>query len=175
MFVEIYFPVVASRQGRYVIFNTMANTYTQLHIQFVFAVQDRASLVQLAWEEELYKYITGIVRNHKHKMIAVNGMPDHVHVFIGLHPTQSIADLMKTVKGESSEWINNRGFVKEKFQWQEGYGAFSYGHSQIEQVFQYIMNQKKHHEKVSFLDEYHALLKKFEVPFDERFVFKPVD
>jgi putative transposase len=102
----------------------MANTYTQLHIQFVFAVQNRMSLIQPAWENELFKYITGIVQNHKHKMIAINGMPDHVHVFVGLHPTQSISNLMQVVKGESSEWINQKGFALGKFQWQEGYGAF---------------------------------------------------
>ena len=121
---------------------TIANTYTQLHIQFVFAVQNRISLIQSSWQEELFKYITGIVKNHKHKMIAINGMPDHIHLFVGLHPAQSISNLLQVVKGESSEWINNRGFVRGKFQWQERYGAFSYGHSQVNQVYQYIMNQK---------------------------------
>src|SRR5260370_39051918 len=104
----------------------MANTYTQLYIQFVFAVQNRASLIMPSWEEELYKYITGIVINHKHKMIAIKGMPDHIHLFVGLHPMQSISNLMQIVKGESSEWINQKKFLPEKFQWQEGYGAFSY-------------------------------------------------
>ncbi len=153
----------------------MANTYTQLHIQFVFAVQNRISLIQPSWEEELFKYITGIIKNHKHKMIAINGMPDHTHLFIGLHPMQSISSLMQVVKGESSEWINEKGFVKGKFQWQEGYGAFSYGHSQVSQVYNYVMNQKKHHMKRTFLDEYRELLKKFEVPFDERYIFKPIE
>ena len=102
----------------------MANTYTQLYIQFVFAVQNRISLIHPQWEEELFKYITGIIQNHKHKMIAINGMPDHLHVFVGLHPTQSVSDLMRIMKGESSEWINSRKFVKGKFSWQEGYGAF---------------------------------------------------
>jgi REP element-mobilizing transposase RayT len=102
----------------------MANSYTQLHIQFVFAVQNRESLIQPHWEEELYKYITGIAKNHKHKMIAINGMPDHIHIFMGLHPSQSISTLMQIVKGESSEWINTKRFVQGKFNWQEGYGAF---------------------------------------------------
>ncbi|MEK6782910.1 MAG: IS200/IS605 family transposase [Bacteroidota bacterium] len=153
----------------------MANTYTQLHIQFVFAVQNRISLIQPSWEDELYKYITGIVKNHKHKMIAINGMPDHTHVFIGLHPTQSISNLMQVVKGESSEWINTKGFVKGKFQWQEGYGAFSYSHSQVKRVYNYVMNQKEHHKKRTFLNEYLELLRRFEIPFDERYIFKPVE
>jgi REP element-mobilizing transposase RayT len=139
----------------------MANTYTQLHIQFVFAVQSRASLIHPDWEEELFKYISGIAKNHKHKMIAINGMPDHIHIFLGLHPTQSISNLMQVVKGESSEWINNKGFVKGRFQWQEGYGAFSYGHSQVTQVYRYIMNQKEHHKKTTFMNEYRELLKRF--------------
>ncbi|MDH4092735.1 MAG: IS200/IS605 family transposase [Cyclobacteriaceae bacterium] len=150
----------------------MANTFTQLHIQFVFAVQNRISLIDPAWETELFKYITGIVQNHKHKMIAIGGMPDHLHVFVGLHPTQSISNLMQIVKGESSEWVNKKGFAKGKFQWQEGYGAFSYGHSQVNQVYNYVMNQKEHHKKRSFLDEYKEFLKRFEVPFDERYIFK---
>jgi putative transposase len=154
----------------------MANTFTQLHIQFVFAVQNRISLIQPVWEEELFKYITGIVKNHKHKMITINGMPDHIHIFLGLHPMQSISNLMQIVKGESSEWINKRGFVKGKFQWQEGYGAFSYGHSQVNKVYNYVMKQKEHHKKRTFLDEYRELLEKFEVPFEERYIFKaPAD
>ncbi len=120
----------------------MANTYTQLHIQFVFAVQNRLSLIQSSWEEELFKYITGIVKNNKHKLIAINCMPDHLHIFVGLHPTQAISDLMRMVKGDSSEWINKKGLTIGKFEWQEGYGAFSYGHSQIDQVYQYIMNKR---------------------------------
>jgi len=153
----------------------MANTFTQLHIQFVFAVKNRASLIQSSWEEELYKYITGIVKNHKHKMIAINGMPDHLHVFVGLHPSQSISSLMQVVKGESSEWINEKGFVKGKFQWQEGYGAFSYGHSQVGKVYDYVMNQKQHHKKRTFLEEYRELLKKFEISFDEQYIFRAVE
>jgi putative transposase len=153
----------------------MANTFTQLHIQFVFAVQNRLGLIQPSWEEELFKYITGIVKNHKHKMIAINGMPDHIHLFIGLHPTQSISILMQIVKGESSEWINKKGFTNGKFQWQEGYGAFSYGHSQVSQVYNYVRNQKEHHRKRSFLDEYRELLKKFEVPFEDQYIFHSIE
>ncbi len=108
-------------------------------------------------------------------MIAINGMPDHVHLFVGLHPTQSISSLMQIVKGESSEWINKKGFVREKFQWQEGYGAFSYGHSQVYHVYNYVMNQKEHHRKRSFLEEYTELLEKLDVQFDKRYIFKPVE
>jgi putative transposase len=153
----------------------MPNTYTQLHIQFVFAVQNRASLIQASWEEELYNYITGIVKNCKHKVLAINGMPDHVHLFVGLHPTQAVSELMQRVKGESSEWVNKRGFVVGKFHWQEGYGAFSYGHSQVRQVYEYVVNQKQHHQRKAFLDEYRELLEKFEISFDERYIFKAVE
>lgn len=153
----------------------MANTYTQLHIQFVFAVQNRMSLIQSSWEEELFKYTTGIVQNHKHKMIAINGMPDHIHLFVGLHPTQSISSFMQVVKGESSGWINQRGFVKGKFKWQVGYGAFSYGHSQVSQVYNYVMSQKAHHKKRSFLDEYTELLKKFDISYDPKYIFQPIE
>lgn len=141
----------------------------------MFAVQNRASLIQASWEEELYRYITGIVKNYKHKVLAINGMPDHVHLFVGLHPTQAISELMQRVKGESSEWINKKGFVLGKFQWQEGYGAFSYGHSQVKQVYDYVMNQKQHHQSKVFLDEYRELLEKFEISFDERYIFKVVE
>ena len=153
----------------------MANTFTQLHVQFVFAVQNRACLIQPSWEEELFKYITGIVKNHKHKMLAINGMPDHVHIFLGLHPTQSISSLMQTVKGESSEWINKKRFVRGRFQWQEGYGAFSYSHDRVNQIVNYVLNQKDHHKTRPFLEEYIELLKEFDVPYDNQYIFKSID
>lgn len=153
----------------------MANTYTQLYIQFVFAVQNRASLIQPQWEDELYKYITGIVKNHKHKMIAINGMPDHLHIFIGFNTHETISDLMRVVKGESSEWINKKQFVKGHFRWQEGYGAFTYGRSQMDRVYNYVMNQKKHHEKQTFVDEYELLLENFGVVYDKRYIFHSVE
>ena len=153
----------------------MANTFTQLHVQFVFAVQNRACLIQPSWEEELFKYITGIVKNHKHKMLAINGMPDHVHIFLGLHPTQSISSLMQTVKGESSEWINKKRFVSGRFQWQEGYGAFSYSHDRVNQIVNYVLNQKDHHKTRPFLEEYIELLKEFDVPYDNQYIFKSID
>jgi REP element-mobilizing transposase RayT len=153
----------------------MSNTYTQLYIQFVFAVKNRTSLIHPSWEVQLFKYITGIVQNHKHKMIAINGMPDHVHLFLGLHPDQSLSTLMQTVKGDSSKWINTQGFIPEKFQWQEGFGAFSYHKNQIGRVYQYITNQKEYHSKHTFLEEYKTILQDFDVPFDPRYLFKSID
>ncbi len=153
----------------------MANTYTQLYIQFVFAVQRRISLIQPDWETELYKYITGITQNHEHKMIAINGMPDHIHIFVGLNPKQSISNLMQIIKGESSEWINARGFVDGQFSWQGGYGAFSYSRRQLDQIYHYVMNQKLHHQKESFLIEYTRLLEEFDVQYDSRYIFKPLE
>ena len=153
----------------------MANTYTQIHIQAVFAVQNRDCIIQRDWKDELYKYITGIVQNNKHKMLAINGMPDHVHILFGFRPSQSLSDLMQDIKGSSSKWINEKRFIKGKFSWQEGYGAFSYSKSDLPNVIQYIKNQEEHHKKRSFIEEYEDLLKEFEIDYDERFVFKPVD
>ena len=150
----------------------MPNTYTQIHIQFVFAVKYRDSIIHSSWKDELYKYITGIVQNNKHKLISINGMPDHVHVLIGMRPHQSISDLMQDVKGDSSKWINEKKFAKGKFEWQEGYGAFSYGKSQIKEVILYIENQEQHHKKKTFIEEYLDFLKKFEVEYDEKYIFK---
>jgi len=153
----------------------MGNTFTQIHIQSVFAVQNRISIIRKAWKDELYKYITAIIQSNGHKVLAINGMPDHVHVFFGLRPTQSLSDLMQDVKGDSSKWINERGFVKGKFSWQEGYGAFSYSRSHVGKVIDYIRNQEEHHRKKTFIEEYTELLEKFGVDYDERYVFKPVE
>lgn len=147
----------------------MANTFTQIYIHFVFAVQNRASLIQL------YKYITGIVQRNGHKLIAINGVANHVHIFIGYKLHQLIPELMQDVKGSSSKWINEKKFVKGKFSWQEGYGAFSYSHSQIDQVVRYINNQEKHHKKRTFREEYILLLKKLNIQFDEKYILKDVD
>jgi len=152
----------------------MANTYTQLYIQFVFAVKNRQSLIRPEWEEELYKYMTGIIQNKSHKMIAINGMPDHLHLFIGFEPVDHMSELIKVVKGESSQWIREKGLVKGKFNWQSGYGAFSYSRSHIDRVYHYIKNQKEHHRKKTFREEYIALLEKFDVDYDERYIFKEV-
>jgi REP element-mobilizing transposase RayT len=150
----------------------MANTYTQIHIHAVFAVQNRLSLIQKEWQEELYQYITGIITNNEHKLLQIGGMPDHVHVLFGMRPTQSLSDLMQDIKGNSSLWINQKRLIKGKFSWQEGYGAFSYGKSQIDKVVKYIQRQEHHHKKRNFAEEYLELLKLFEVEFDERYILK---
>lgn len=153
----------------------MPNTYTQIYIQTVFTVQNRLSQIQHSWRDELYMYISGIVTNQGHKLIAIGGMPDHLHVFIGLKPNQSISNLLQDIKGDSSKWINSKGFVKGKFEWQSGFGAFSYSISQINDVVKYIQTQEEHHKKKTFIEEYIQFLEKFQVPFDERFIFKQIE
>jgi len=150
----------------------MPNTYTQIHIHAVFAVKNRAGLIQKEWKDELYKYITGIVQQQKHKLLAINGMPDHIHIFFGLKPTQSLSDLIQDVKGSSSKWINDKKFTKSRFEWQQGFGAFSYSNSHISNVISYIENQEAHHRKQTFIDEYKHMLNRFEVDYNERYLFK---
>lgn len=150
----------------------MANTYTQIHIQFVFAVKFRNGLIHSSYKEELYQYISGIIKANNHKLLAINGMSDHLHIFIGMRPTQSISELLQDIKGSSSKWINEKKFLKVKFEWQEGYGAFSYSKSHVNDVISYIQNQENHHKKESFRDEYLKFLKAFEVDYDERYIFK---
>jgi len=153
----------------------MPNTYTQFYLQFVFAVQNRVSLINNNWKDELYKYITGIVQKNKHKLIAINGMPNHIHIFIGYNPHQLIPDLLQDVKGSSSKWIHTKKFTRGKFQWQESYGGFSYSHSHIDAVVKYINNQQMHHRKRTFRDEYQELLEKFHISFDEKYILKDID
>ena len=150
----------------------MANTYTQIYIQFVFAVKYREGVIDASFKEELYRYISGIVHNNNHKLIAINGMPDHLHIFIGMKATQSIADLMQDIKGSSSKWINEKKFLKSRFEWQDGYGAFSYAKSQVDAVVKYIVNQETHHQNKTFQEEYLGFLKAFEVEYDVRYIFK---
>ncbi len=152
----------------------MANTYTQIHIQAVFSIQDRSSIIRESWKNELYQYIAGIIQNQGHKLLAINGMPDHIHIFFGMSPTQKLSDLMQDIKGDSSKWINQKRFAKGRFSWQEGYGAFSYSKSQVNPVIEYIKNQEIHHHRKSFIEEYIEFLDRFEVPYDERYIFKPV-
>ena len=152
----------------------MANTYTQVYIQTVFAVQNRLSLLIKEWSDDLFKYITGIVTNQGHKLIIINGAANHVHMFIGMKPVQSLSDLMQDVKGDSSKWINRNRLVKGKFEWQAGYGAFSYSLSQIDQVCKYIANQEEHHRKKMFAEEYKELLNEFKIDFDEKYIFKDI-
>ncbi len=150
----------------------MANTYTQIHIQFVFAVKFREGLIHESFKQELFKYISGIIHAHNHKLLAINSMPDHIHIFIGMRPTQSISDLMQDIKGNSSKWINEKKFLKVKFEWQEGYGAFSYSKSHVNRVINYIFNQENHHKKETFKEEYIRFLEAFDIDYDERYIFK---
>jgi putative transposase len=153
----------------------MANTYTQIHIQAVFVVSNRQCIISPDWKTELYKYMTGIIQNNQHKVLAINGMPDHIHILFGMRPSQSLSDLMQDVKGDSSKWINKNHLVNGHFSWQEGYGGFSYCKSHVNQVINYIRNQENHHNVKTFYEEYLDLLKQFEINYDERFFFKPVD
>ena len=149
----------------------MANTFSQIYLQFVFSVKHREALISIAHKEELHKYITGLVQNRKAKMLAVHCMPDHTHLFVGFKPTILISDFVKEIKVESNEFINCKKWVKGKFSWQEGYGVFSYSHSHIDKVVNYIINQESHHKKSTFRQEYHEMLKKFEISFEENYLF----
>jgi|SRR5690606_24352580 len=153
----------------------MANTYTQIHIQVVFAVQNRHGLIQSQWKDELYKYITSIIQNHQHKVLQINGMPDHIHILIGMRPSQSLADLMKQLKQDSSKWINNKRVINGKFSWQAGYGAFSYSKIELPRVIKYIQNQESHHKMMTFQEEYMKLLKMHQVEYEEQYIFKPIE
>ncbi|MBX7204228.1 MAG: IS200/IS605 family transposase [Bacteroidia bacterium] len=150
----------------------MPGTFSQIYIQVVFAVKNRDSLIHSGWEEELYKYISGIVRNKEQKMLAINGMPDHIHFLIGMKPSCCLSDLVREIKKSSNEFINERKFSNYKFSWQEGYGAFSYSHSALDDVIKYVVNQKEHHRKKTFREEYMGFLKKFEVEFKDEYLFE---
>ena len=149
----------------------MANTYSQIYIQVVFAVQNRKSLIEPSWEEHLFKYITGIISNKHQKLIAINGMPDHIHIFMGMKPDCNLSNLVQEIKKSSNAFIKETKFSPYNFSWQEGFGAFSYGHSQIDRVVKYILNQKIHHQKTTFKSEYLKLLQLFQIPFKERYLF----
>jgi REP element-mobilizing transposase RayT len=153
----------------------MSNTYTQIHIHAIFAVQNRISLLHPSWETRLHQYITGIIRKNDHKLLAINGNNDHVHILFGMRPVQSLSDLMKDIKGFSSHWINENHFVAGRFSWQEGYGAFSYSKSQLPSVINYIANQKAHHQTHTFIDEYIRFLNEFGIEFDSKYIFKPIE
>ena len=150
----------------------MANTYTQIYLHVVFAVEGRQSLITLEHNDELQKYITGIVTAQRHKLIAINNMPDHLHLLVGLRPDAALSDLVRDVKAGSSKFINEKRWVMGRFSWQEGFGAFSYARSQLGAVIRYIQNQQKHHAKKSFRDEYLELLEKFGVEYDQKYIFK---
>jgi REP element-mobilizing transposase RayT len=150
----------------------MANTYHQVYLQFVFAVKYREAIIEKSWRPTLQGVIGNLINETGCKTILVNGIEDHIHCFAGLKPSVSCSELMKTVKAKSSKYINDHQLTKHRFEWQEGFGVFSYGHSQINQVYNYIANQEKHHEKQTFREEYLDFLEKFEVPYDERYVFE---
>ncbi len=153
----------------------MPNSYTQVHIQFVFAVKYRAALINKEWKERLHQYITGIIQENKHKMLQINSMPDHIHIFIGMRPHQSISSLVQNVKTESSKWIKVQNLSSCPFYWQEGYGAFSYAKSQVTNVIRYIQNQEIHHQNQAFLKEYKKFLTMFEIEWDKKYIFKELE
>ena len=153
----------------------MSNTYTQIRIQCIFAVKYRDAVINRSWKKRLHKYIIAIVNNNGHKALAINSMPDHLHLFFGMRPKQSLSDLMQLVKGDSSEWIDKQKLVLGKFRWQEGYGVFSYSKSQTDAVVKYILNQEDHHRKKTFMEEYKEMLKKFEIDHNEQYIFKELE
>ena len=153
----------------------MANTFSQIYLQFVFAVQGRQSLIPKPHKEELHKYITALVQSRKTKMLAIHCMPDHIHLFVGFKPSVFIPDFVKEIKVESNEFINGKKWIKSQFSWQEGYGVFSYGHSQIDTVCKYILNQEEHHKKKTFRQEYFEFLEKFQIPFEEKYLFEWIE
>jgi len=150
----------------------MANTFSQIYIQIVFAVKGRESLINQNWEEELYKYVSGIITNKGQKLLAINGMQDHIHILIGMKPSCCLSDLVREIKKSSNDFINEKKFCQSKFQWQEGYGVFSYSHSSLDNVIGYIQNQKEHHTKKTFKDEYIDFLTKFEIDFKQEYLFE---
>ena len=152
----------------------MADTYSQIYIHIVFAVKGRDNLISGKWKDELYKHITGIINNEGQKLLAINGMPDHVHILIGLKPTVALSNIVRDIKANSSKFINEQRFIAGKFEWQQGFGAFSYSHSQIHVIVKYIENQEEHHKRQTFREEYLGFLKLFNVDYKEEFVFEEI-
>jgi putative transposase len=150
----------------------MANTYTKIYLQLVFSPKRHESVLPVKHKEEIQKYITGIIQNRKHKLLAINYMPDHIHIFIGYSPSQPLPDLLRDIKANSSKFINERRWLPGRFQWQEGYGAFSYGYSQINDVIHYINSQEDHHKKEIFKEEYLKILEKFDIDYDPEYMFE---
>ena len=149
----------------------MANTYSQVYLQFVFTVKGKQNLILPKYNEELQKYITGIVQNRNQKLLAINNVSDHLHLFVGFGTTMSMVDFMEEIKSISSKFINEKGWIKGKFEWQKGYGVFSYSRSHIDNVVKYIISQQEHHKKHTFKEEYLEFLKKFEIDYDEKYLF----
>ncbi len=150
----------------------MANTYSQLYVQIVFAVKGRQNLISNKWKDELYKYITGVVANEDQKLIAINGMPDHIHILIGIKPNKALSDLVRDIKANSSRFINEKRWITGKFEWQSGFGAFTYSHSHLANVINYIQHQEEHHQTKTFKEEYIGFLKAFEIDYKDEYVFE---
>jgi putative transposase len=153
----------------------MPNTYSQIYLHFVFAVKNREGLIASNNKEELQRYMTALVQNRNSKLLAIHCMPDHTHLFVGIKPTVRISDFIKEIKVESNEFINSKKWIRGRFSWQEGYGVFSYSNSQVDSVVKYVLNQEEHHQKKTFKQEYHELLKEFEIPFEEKYLFEFMD
>ncbi|CAN5380351.1 IS200/IS605 family transposase [soil metagenome] len=153
----------------------MANTYHQIYLQTIFAVKYRKAVIEKEWKLKLFGVIGNLINEANCKTIIVNGVEDHVHCFIGLKPVVSVSELMKTVKAKSSKYINDHKLTKTHFEWQVGYGVFSYGQSGVDNVYKYIQNQEAHHQKQTFRDEYRTLLKKFKIDFDEQYIFHELE
>ena len=153
----------------------MANTFTQIHFQAIFAVQNRESLIHDNWRINLYKYISTIIRENGHKPLAINGMPDHLHIVFGMRPAQSLADLMQHIKADSSGWINKAKLVRGKFNWQDGYAALTYSKSQLPRLIKYVENQQVHHKKKTFLEEFRRILEKSEIEYNPKYLFHEIE
>ncbi len=149
----------------------MPNTYTQIHIHLIFAVKFRQAQIHSSWKERLHQYLTGIIQANKHKVLQIESMPDHIHILIGLRSDQSLSSLIQNTKTESSKWVNANKLSASKFQWQDGFGAFSHSKNQIPQVIRYIQNQEEHHKKKSFIEEYKFILDVFGLEWDEKYIF----
>ena len=154
--------------------NNMPNTFTQAHIQYVFAVKYRAAVLDLEWDERLRQYITGIYQELGHKMLAINNMPDHIHIFGGMGTKKGMADTMEVVKSQSSKWINDNRFTKHRFEWQSGYGGFTYSKWDVDKIIDYVKNQQEHHKTISFQQEISALLYEQGIALDEKYRFHPL-
>jgi putative transposase len=150
----------------------MANTFTQIHLHVIFATKNRNALIDNSWEKRLYEYLIAIIQNQGHKVLAINGMPDHLHLLIGFRPNQALSELIKKVKSSSSKWVNENRLSNYHFAWQEGFSAFSYSKSQLPKVIRYIENQKVHHQKTAFLEEYRKILTLLEIEFDRKYIFQ---
>ena len=156
-------------------YSKMAGSYSQIYIQIVIVVSRRANLLHEPWREDVFKYISGIITNKGQKSIIVNGVENHVHILVGLRPSMRLSDLVRDIKNNTTNFINSKRFIRGKFSWQEGYGAFSYAHSQLESVYKYIENQEAHHKRLTFKEEYYNFLKDYEVNFEDKYLFDWLD